>query len=151
GEANGCRIACEERAVVEQVREVMARVAGRLDGAEHAGASGHLFPVCRDYDPLRRYGRHSAPELVRSLAEDTSCAGHQPGRVGQVPSAALVNVDGRAGTGRERTGGAGVVQVDVGDQDRLEAVQLEAGPGEEPLDLAGGGAGPGFDQREPSV
>jgi hypothetical protein len=61
---------------------------------------------------------------------------------------ARVGDDGGAGAPRERAGGAGVVEVDVADEDVRQAAELEAGLGDGRLEARQRAAGPGVDERE---
>ena len=87
------------------------------------GRDRDLLAVVEDVDPLGSGGVEPAVERVEQVAVDHGRRAHEPGGIGEVAGAALVHVDGGV---RERPGhvadAAGVVEVDVGDDDAGQVV-----------------------------
>ena len=104
---------------------------------------------------LLRHRRHLAPEAAHVLlAVEAPGAAQQPRRVDQVGRADLAHVDPQLGeAAREHAGGAGVVEVDVGEQQRPRLARrarrsscssADAGPGiDDQLARPGGRRSPG--------
>ena len=103
-----------------QVADVVGGVAGRVGDAhpEH-----HLAARQRSSrSPPGPAG--SPPEVLELVAVEALGAGQQARGVDQVGRAALVDVDRQVGpAGDHRAGRGGVVEVDVGEQDRLAAAR----------------------------
>ena len=80
-------------------------------------------------------GLHGAEQPVQRVPVHLPGAGHQPGRVGQVPGAALVHDDLRARVHRgDVAGAARVVQVDVRHHHRGQVGRAEAERGQRVAD-----------------
>ena len=96
-------------------------------------------------------GRGEQPEdVVEDAPEDAAGAGHQPLGVDEVPGAALVDDDLGAGEHRgQRAHAAGVVEVDVRDDDRREVAGADAQRGERGLHDRRGRRGARLDQAGP--
>ena len=72
-------------------------------------------------DPLGWRRQQLAEQLVQLVAVDHPRAGHQPGRVGEVPGAAFMHDDLRARVRlRQVADSAGVIEMDVRDHDRRQ-------------------------------
>ncbi len=88
-----------------------------------AGRVGDAHPLDRlaageRVDVLLRHGNHLAPEPIHLLAVQATGAREQLRRIDQVARAALVDIDAQVGKPpHERARGAGVVEVDVGEQE----------------------------------
>src|SRR5690606_32802576 len=136
--------------------DVVLGVAGRVvRGEAAAGAQVDLAGLAHRADPAGVGGAHLAEEHVQLVAPDHPGRAHQPGGVGEVPGAALVHHD--LGPGEhpgDVADAAGVVEVDVGDDDGGQVGGADAEGGQavpEHLGRAGGAdlhhAGPlGADQ-----
>ena len=111
-------------ALLVQVGDVVGGVAGGVGDPhpEHALAAGQRGHV------LRRHRQDPAPEVLELVAVEAAGAGQQLRGVDQVRRAALVDVDLEVGPALDhRPGRGGVVEVDVGEQDRPRLLAAELG------------------------
>ena len=105
------RVARVERALAVEVADVMARVAGAREGREPERL------VADDVDVLARHRRELAPEAVEVVAVQPPRAALEPARVDEVRRADLRDVHLQARVlAHEHARGAGMVEVDVGEQ-----------------------------------
>ncbi len=130
---------------------VMLGVPGRVVALQLSPASqvDHARALDRA-NPVGRGRRERAEEGIEFVAVHHSRAGHEPGRIGQMPGAQFVHDDLSAG---EHPGdiadAAGVVQVDVRDHDRGEVVRADAERGQGIPDHRSRGRGAGLDEARP--
>ena len=90
--------------------------------------SVHLLAAGERMDAILGHGHDPAPEPLHRVSVEAPGAVQEPGRVGEVGGAALVDVDLEVGPALdEGAGPTGVVEVDVGEQDRAGALAAEAG------------------------
>jgi hypothetical protein len=119
----------------------MRGVARRVGDLEASAV--HALATLQDLQVLLGHGQHLAPQALHVIAVQTLRARVQPRGIDQVPRAALVHVNTQIGPAlHERAGRAGVVEVDVGEQQRsgpLVAQRLQQ--------RLQAGAGPGVDQH----
>ena len=145
-DADAGGIAGVERAVGVEVADVVRGVAGRREALEPDDA------VAGDLDVLLRDGRELAPEDVERVAVEAARARLEPARVDDVRRADLGDVDAQPGVfAHERPGGAGVVEVDVREQQVADVGELEPALGEGRLQGRDAGRGPAVVEREPVV
>jgi hypothetical protein len=84
---------------------------GDLVAIEHRLAAGEHVQI------LLGHRQHLPPEPLHPIPVEALGAVVQPLRIGEMPRAALVDVDGQLGPApHQRARGAGVVEVDVGEQ-----------------------------------
>ncbi len=110
-----------------------------------SGLDRDLLAVGEHVEALGGRGVEPAVERVEQRAVDPGGRVDQPGRVGQVPGALLVHVDGGRGKGPGHVAdAAGVVEVDVGDRHARPAppgptpIWLERGQQDRDRGLAAG-------------
>ena len=110
------------RRCLVQVADVVGGVAGRVGDAEALDAL-----VAVQHAQVGLGHRHDlAPQAVELLAVQAPRAGHQALGVDHVRRAALVDVDRQLGpAAHERAARAGVVEVDVGQQQRARTLVAE--------------------------
>jgi hypothetical protein len=114
-----------------EVDDVMAGVPGRV---RHLHAVDRLAALER-HDVLLRDGQDLAPQVVHRIAIEAAGAREEPGGVDEVARATFVHVDlERREPAHECAGGAGVVEMDVCEQEGLGLVGLH--PLEQGLDAA---------------
>src|SRR5690606_28207644 len=82
--------------------------------------------VAHGHDLRLRERDHLAPQVAEGVPVDAERRGHEAARVHQVGGPDLVHVDGRAGQAREGAGGAGVVEVDVREEQMRDVARLQA-------------------------
>jgi hypothetical protein len=130
-------------------RDVVRRVARRVDDRERAVAEGDPLAGGDAADAVRRARNHRAVERAHSvLPVRARGARHQPVRIDEMPCTDLVHPDRRAGVPlEERTDAAGVIHVDVGDDDVRQLVRLDAEPIQRNDDAVVVGARSRLDQR----
>ena len=120
-DAHARRVAGVERAVRIEVADVVPRVAGRREAFEPDDA------VADDVDVLLRHRRELAPERVEPVAVEPSRARLELRRVDQVRRSHVGDVHLQAGVlPHENAGRAGVVEVDVGEEEMADVGQSEA-------------------------
>ena len=137
------RVARVERALAVEVADVMARVAGAREGREPERL------VADDVDVLARHRRELAPEPVEVVAVEPPRAALEPARVDEVRRADLGDVHLQARVlAHEHARGAGVVEVDVREQQVADVGELEAALGEACLQLGHAGRRAAVLQRE---
>src|SRR5579875_1854928 len=107
----------------------MSRRVVALEAAPAAEVDAAVLGDGPDAPGRRR--RERAEQLVERVAVDHPRTGHQPGRVGQVPRAALVHDDLRRREHlRDVARPAGVIEMDMGDDDSGEIAGPDAEAGE---------------------
>ncbi len=145
------------RAAGREVTDVMPGVAGRPDPLEIVADNGEMFGGfggSRPEPPSRpasgpRHRPHVAPESLHVGAVQTGGAGEELRGIGQVGGAPLVHVHDRARTlGRERAHGAGVIEVDMREQNGPHIRHGESTCGERAPQRGQCGRRPGIDQRD---
>ena len=88
-------------------------------------------PVADDVDVLLRHGHELSPQVVEGVAVEPARARLEPARVDDVRRADLRHVDGERGMlSNEGSRRAGVVQVDVREEQVLHVAELDAAPPE---------------------
>jgi hypothetical protein len=114
------RVARVERPVLVEVRDVVARVAGRGEAGEPDDVLAHREHVCgRDRGEL-------APELVERVAVEAPRARLEPLGVDEVRQPDLGDVHGEGRVlADEHPRRAGVVEVDVREEQVAEVAELE--------------------------
>ena len=112
--------------------EVVLGMARRVDGHQHpVGSTPDLLAVVEHVDALGRGGIEAAVEGVEQRPVDAGGRVDQPGRVGQMASPLGVHVDGGRGEGPGHVAHpAGMVEMDVGDDDSGELVRAHAEGGQ---------------------
>ena len=128
-----------------QVADVVRGMAG---GVGHAKAL-HRLAALEHVQAILGHGRHLAPQLPHVVAVEAPGALEQLGGIDQVPGAALVDVDLQLRIAPAKdAGGARVVEVNVGEQQRArlhgtepveQRVKARRGPGidDQAVDLEG--------------
>ena len=124
---------------------VVAGVPRRVHGHEGQAAGGDRVAIVQGVDAIGGRGEHLPPKGVHLVAVDAGGAGQQAGGIDQVGCADVVDVDGYALLG-EPARGAGVVEVDVGDDDGLQVAGLQVALAQMVYEGVPCGAGAGFDQ-----
>jgi hypothetical protein len=104
-----------------EVGDVVARVAGGVEDFEMSLAERDGFAAFEDVDVLFGDRERFAEEPREFIGPQAACAGEKNGRIGHVERAALVHVNAEVGIfANEGTGGSGVIEVDVGEEDGFE-------------------------------
>jgi len=127
-DANPRGVADESEAVgVIEVADVVRSVAGGVDDVELAFAEGNGFAAFEDAEIFLRDGERVAEEAREIVSPKAAGAGEKFRGIGQVRRAELVDVNLEAGIfADECAGGAGMVQVNVRDEDGVEIGDGEA-------------------------
>ena len=136
------RVARVERPVLVQHRDVVARVPGAREALEPEDV------VADDADVLRGHGHELAPEPVERVAVEPARARLEPARIDQVRRAdgRDVHLECRV-LADDRACGAGVVEVDVGEQEVADVAELEPALGEAVLQGREAGRRPAVEER----
>ena len=126
----------------------MLRVARGVDRRQRPSpAEVDGVAVVKDMHPVRGGRLQASVEAVEQAAVNLTGRRDQPLRVDEVPRTALVDVDHRrAKRGRDVSDAAGVVKVDVRDQDGGEVVRAETELGESFEDDRDGALAAGLDE-----
>ena len=107
------------------VGRVPRRIGDAEPGRDVAGQRARPGAL-EDADAGLRHRHDLAPQAVEVVAVEPPRAGHEALGVDQVAGAALVDPDLRVGPApHERARGPGVVEVDVGEQDRARHLAVE--------------------------
>ena len=115
-----------------------------------ASAQVQLVPGARDHQPSGGHRLGNAIVGLQVLAEDHSGAGDQPARIDQVARPALMHHDLRVRQmPQEGPGAAGVVQVDVRDDDVGDVARRDAQVGQRLQPDGDAPAGARFHDRGP--
>jgi hypothetical protein len=120
-------------------------------------------PLCReglepercladDVDVLLRHRRELAPEVVERVAVEAAGAVLELRRVGEVRGADLgdVHLQLRV-SAHEDAGGAGVIEVDVAEEEVAEVFELQAALLQPPLERRDATRRPAVEERQPVV
>jgi len=121
-DANPRSVSDESDAVgVVKIADVMRSVAGCVNDGELTFAERDGFATFEDAEIFLRDGKGVAKEAREIVAPKAAGAGEKFGGIDQVWRAEFVHVNGKAGIlADERAGGAGMVEVNVGDEDGVE-------------------------------
>jgi hypothetical protein len=113
-------------------------------------AAGRDRFTTRQSPDIRRRNRFEcSPQPIHRGAVESSGAVEELFRVDQVRRTALVHVDGDARMlAEDGAAGAGVIEVDVGEKDRLDVAQAQAAVRQLGAQLVEGAGGTGIDQGD---
>jgi hypothetical protein len=127
-DADAARVADESDALVGvEIGDVMRGVAGRIGDVEFAGAKRECLAAFEDLQIFLRDGKCFAKEDGELVAPEAGCAGDEFGWVGHVTGAVRVDVDFQIWIfADEFAAGAGVIEMDVGEEDGVEIGDREA-------------------------
>ena len=123
-------------------------VPGRIEHVERPEAEGHPLAALDDPDPLGGNRQERTPELVHPVTEHLGRTRQEPGRIDEMGSAPLVDVDQQPRMlGDQQPDGAGVIEVNVGEENGVkigdpEPASIELGP-----QSGEGRPGPGIEQH----
>ncbi len=108
--------------------------------------------VADDTNVLLWHGYELAPEPVERVAVEPAGARFEPGRIVQVGRAHGRDVDLERGMlTNDRSRGAGMVEMDVGEQEVADVAELEAAGGEAVLQRREAGGRPTVEERRAVV
>src|SRR5205807_6004763 len=110
-----------------EVADVVRSVARCVDDLDLSRAELEIFTALQDAQILRRNGKCFAEQALQFAGPEALGAGKKLGRVRHVRRAIPVDIHGKAGIfADERAGSAGVIQVDVGEEDGVEVAHADA-------------------------
>ena len=145
-DANACRITRVQRPVGAEIGDVMPGVPLRREGLQ---PEGHLAD---DADALLWHRRELAPEVVERIAVEAASAVFQLRRVNEMRGAELRDVDLELRVlAHEDARGAGVVEVDVAEDQVTQVCELEAVLLEPSFERRDAARGPAVEERESVV
>ena len=120
-----------DAAVAVEEADVVGGVSRRVGDLELAIRRLDAFPAGEDPHVGLRHRQEGPPERVHLVAVQPRGAGQQFRRVDHVRRAPLVDVDRDVRVlAQQRAGGAGVIEMDVRQQQRAHVGDRDAGPGE---------------------
>ncbi len=131
------------------VGDVVRGMARRVGGLQRVAAGGDRFTARQSPDVGLGDRLECAPQPIHLAAVESSGAGKQLLGVDQVLRAALVDVDGDARMlAEDGAAGARVIEMDVGEEDRLDVAQTQAAEGQLRAQLVEGAGGTGIDEGD---
>lgn len=127
--------------------EMMGSVAGSVDDVEFEVADLNFFAAIEGQKCSFRHRGAIAVERDQVAAVEAPCAGEESRGVYHVGSAEFVDIDAKAGTFADQSAsGASVVEVNVGENQKIERSDIEAAGMQSGAQGAHGGFGAGIDE-----
>lgn len=148
GEAGSGDIPGEDDAFDEE-GVVMPGVSRGIPGGEIETGGHHRIAILHHVDELFRGGHHVAPEALHGLAIDETGTVHEPTGIDEMGRGAGMGVEGGAMLPRPPTGGAGVIEMDVGHEHVGDVGGIEAQLRDSGEQSWQGRAGAGLHQCDP--
>ena len=151
GKSDGRGVTGEEAAVVEMERHLVSGMSGGLYDTEGAASQRYRFAARHAVNLVLGHRQHSSPQALHGVAIDPCGTGQQSIWGDQMRRSTIMNHHRGSRFACQGTGRSGVIEMDVGYQDRGQAAEIEAQCANAAANAGKRRTGSGFDQDETPV